>query len=82
MSGTTLHHRTARAAIVAASAALGTALTASAAPADAQRPATDCATVAAATTSDDIGLVVAARKAAAAQYLVDHWVEIHAHVAR
>jgi hypothetical protein len=62
-----------RAALVASSLLLGTLI---ASPADAQRPSPDCTTTLPASAVDDIGLVVAHRKEAAAQYLVDHWAEI------
>ena len=47
-------------------------------PAGAQRPDDDCRVTAPASASADIGLVIAARKAAAAQYAVDHAAELAA----
>lgn len=79
MSDTPLHHRTARSAVAAAAAIIGTTL---AAPADAQRPAIDGTTTLRASAADDIGLVVAHRREVAAQYLVDHWAEIVANGGR
>jgi hypothetical protein len=72
---TSTHRSTLTHAAVLSTAALALGLIPSS-PASAERPDDGCQVVTSTATSDDVGLVVAFRKAAAAQYAVDHAAEL------